>query len=222
VRLQREFRVRDIMLASQNYELVAPPQPARFLERDALAVDLRSRTRGADGWSCSLTIDVKTGVILRCVERDGSGDMVAEMVYDRIDFTPDLSSYDVASFDFVNRVGAGSVLSQPDFSVFRPSWLPPGFVFATQVVTMMEAAQRAVVELIYTDGIQEIAVFENRSLDHSPWDGPPGTREPYEVRLLSFGTVAMADFVIDDVDIHIESKIDPSLMATVIESLTSD
>jgi hypothetical protein len=83
----------------------------------------------------------------------------------------------------------------------------------------MKAAQRVVVELIYTDGIQEIAIFQNRSLDHSPYNGPPGASEPYEVRLLSFGNVSMADLVIKDVDIHIESKIDAALLATVIESL---
>ena len=92
-------------------------------------------------------------------------------------------------------------------------------MFATQVVTEMKAAQRVVVELIYTDGIQEIAIFQNRSLDHSPYNGPPGTSEPYEVRLLSFGNVAMADLVIKDIDIHVESKIDAASLATVIESL---
>src|SRR5262252_6254037 len=113
------------MLASGNYQLVAEPQQTQFLGRNALVIDVKSKYGGGDGWSCSLTVDGQTGFVVRCTERDATGATVAEMAYDRIDFAPDLSSYDLDSFDYVARVGADH-LAEPDFPLFRPTWLPPG------------------------------------------------------------------------------------------------
>jgi outer membrane lipoprotein-sorting protein len=221
VRLERDFRVRDVQLAISNYEIDGELKRRQFLGREVYSFTLRSKHGGDDSRFYDLTIDLQTGFIVRSVERDASGTNIAEMVYEHVDFHPDLSSYDLDSFDHVGRVGSEPAAVQPDFSVLRPRWLPPGFVLAAEITTEMKTVHRVVMELVYTDGIQEIAIFENRSLNHAPFRGPAGTAEPYEVRLLSFGNVALADFVIDDIDVHIESKIEPGSLTTVIESLAN-
>ncbi|MFO0982266.1 MAG: hypothetical protein U1E76_11110 [Planctomycetota bacterium] len=222
--LERDLRVRDLRLAGENYWVEVDASDAWFLGRKArrLTVADKFRAHGtADRPSYELTVDLETGFIVRSIEKNADGEMVSEMAYESIDWRPDLSGIDVASFDYVGRLQPGGKAGDPDCAVFVPTWLPPGFVSVGEVISEVDAHGQKVkvLEIVYSDGIQEIAVFENRSLERTTLDRSPGRQEPYEVRVDYLGSLALSEFSIGQTFLHIESKIAPQDLATVIESL---
>lgn len=224
IRLERDFRIRDVDLAKANYQVDVAPETVTFLGRPARVVSVRDRFQqhgSGDRPSYSLTVDLETGFIVQSTEKNAEGAVVGEMAYMSIDFHPDLTPYNVTTFDFEGRVQPGSTRSDPGCVVFEPSWLPPGFVRAGEVLTEVGAGalRMKVLQVIYTDGIEHIALFENQPLEKPPWDHSPGRDEPYEVRINYFGSVALSDFIIGDTALHVESKVAPADLATVIESL---
>ena len=164
----RDFKVRDLAAFLENYSVYDLGQSVEFLGRTAWEFEIRTNQLKHPGHLGSpvhyrLTLDVDTGLLLRSVELDESGQVYARLEYESFELDPDLSG---VTFHQLSNQEAPATLgpeleAQMGFEVTVPDALPAGYVLS-EVSTIVDQSGGAWVKLTYTDGVEPLFYVQSR------------------------------------------------------------
>ena len=150
----RDFRIRDLKRVLSSYTVLGYGQPTSFLGRDAWRIGL---VRQGKGNSYDLTVDIETGLLLACYERDTEGNEICSMVYETLDLDPDLLG---VQWHVPNNAEQLVDLADPDsveatlgFTPLVPTKAPAGYGFV-EAARVVDPFGRAWMKATYTDGVE--------------------------------------------------------------------
>jgi hypothetical protein len=154
----RDFMVRDLELFLENYELTGMPVATTVAGRSCVQFGCQrgSGAQTAQGGVFTVSVDAETGFVLAYEERDVSGQLVASMQYDTVDFAPNLEGlvFKTVPPDQVLNL-AGNPADQLGFQPYQPKQVPQGYEFSLARV-LSEGPQRHWACFEYTDGVEKL------------------------------------------------------------------
>lgn len=165
----REFRLRGLGLALQNYQFNELQGTFDVAGHDCRRVDIL-RNSPLDGRLGHYVVDIEpvTGFVLAWTELDANAQPLVQMTYESISFQPDLSSIMLSSGAFAaNSLDLTTSLDGiVDFEVLVPDVYPTGFELAQAVTFSVPASFTATgdsflsggdwVRFTATDGIEPL------------------------------------------------------------------
>ena len=165
----RDFAVRDLDLLFGNFTSTDTGTKTLVAGRECATLSIE-RTRNPDR-RYEVAIDLRTGLVLRALERRLNGEQVSLMEFESLDLSADFSG--VAWHQPVNQERVYPSLSElpPEvaFAPLEPKVLPPDHEL-TEVATVVDAEQRVWVKQTYSDGIDSVFFLHGGS--NQPATGP--------------------------------------------------
>jgi hypothetical protein len=189
----RDFGVRDLDLFAANYSLVDTAQATQVAGVACQRVLVAKRV--APERRYVLDVDAVTGLVLSTREELLDGTLVSSVVYESIDFTPDLTqvSWNVpvnSEEDLVQ--GSPEALVSLGFQPRTPKVLPSGWQQIGLAKLVDPTNGQVWARVTYSDGVEHIffTVAKGDGPSHQLKNPPPGTppSHPERVRKMSVGT----------------------------------
>ena len=155
----RDFLVRDLPTFLDNYKLRSWGRSVLVAGRDCYELDV-IRKDGSSRWEVAM--DAATGIVLSYYEYDGQDRLYSSMVYESVDFDPDLTG---VTFHQANNIeldlkGAQDPVSILGFDPLLPKLLPDS-AFRFVSATALDNGNGGVwAKLEYTDGVQTILYLD--------------------------------------------------------------
>ncbi len=207
----RDLRIRDLELFLQNYTVEVLPAMPLVAGVECVEIDVHPRLpRGAQ---YRMAIDTRTGLVMRAVERDANGQVIASSAFE--EFTPNPGP-SAAQF-FVERYPgtplAGAPLP-PGFVPAAPQILPEGYREITS--DLLEVAGDHYVRRVYGDGLENLFFLQRREPPSS--SGQSAESATYRVRLAQLGAWRVAELVQTRGSLFVLAKVSE---AEVLEFLRS-
>ena len=185
----RDLRVRDVDLFVANYTVRVLPEPA--VVAGVECVEIEAIPRVGPRRSYTLAVEAQSGLVLRALERDASGAIVAATTYLEFSRTPTLDGVEF----FAERY-AGTPLAQAelpaDFAPARPQILPEGYREVSSEVVELEA--QTYVRRVYGDGLENLFFLERHD-PRVPLDASAPEPATLTVRIAELGSFQVAEVV---------------------------
>ncbi len=189
----RDFGVRDLDLFAANYSLVDTGQATQVAGVACERVEIARRVSPERKYV--LDVDTTTGLVLSSREELLDGTLVTLVVYESIDYTPDLAG--VAWNTPVNNEqelvqGSPEALVSLGFNPRAPKVLPDGWQQIGLAKIVDSTNGQVWARLTYSDGVEHVffAVAKGDRPSHKLKNPPPGTppSQPDSVRKMAIGT----------------------------------
>lgn len=157
----RDLRVRDVELFLANYAVNVVAEPAVVADVECLEIEVTARF--GPHRSYRLAVDTSTGLILRSLERDASGAVVATTTFLELSLTPPGQKAEFDAEFYAERY-PGTPLADATlpagFVPARPQILPEGYREVSSDVLELEG--QTYVRRVYGDGFENLFFLERR------------------------------------------------------------
>ncbi|MFT5050614.1 MAG: hypothetical protein ACI8QZ_002016 [Chlamydiales bacterium] len=200
----RDFRITDRHLVLQNYTIAHESNADTVAGVSCLRLRFERQDSPLGGYY-RVWVEPETGLTLRWEQVDRNGVLLGEMEFESIDFTPDLSNFQLIRRNFDGRTIDlnGDLVAQVGFDVLTPSLLPSGYRIESGRV-VADGQGNDWFKRVYTDGVSRMALLHRKpeeDLDHShgghlgtvqsmpvgPWNLVTGTLKGW--RLIIMGQI---------------------------------
>jgi len=211
----RDFRVTDRQLLRQNYSIAHLSDSETVAGVPCLLLRVE-RLSNPLGTYFRVWIEPDSGLVLRWEHRDRNAVLLGEMVFESVDFTPDLSNFILRRGNFDGRSIDidGNIAAQVGFEVLTPEMLPAGFRLESgRVVTDSMGANWF--RRIYTDGVSRMAILHRKpesDIDNSH-GGHLGTVQSMQVGQWNVVTGRLAGW-----SLIVMGQLDPDELYQTIQS----
>ena len=172
----RDFLVRDLDTFIDNYKLRSWGRTITVAGRDCYELDV-TRKDGSSRWEVAM--DIATGIVLSYREYDGQDRIYSSMVYESVNFNPDLTgvTFHQKSNVELDVMGAQNPAALLGFDPLIPKLLPDS-AFRFVGATGLDDGNGGIwAKLEYTDGVQTI-LYLDCGLALTPLQGPTGVLAP--------------------------------------------
>ncbi|MFT4709075.1 MAG: negative regulator of sigma E activity [Planctomycetota bacterium] len=155
----RDFLVRDLLTFLDNYELRSWGRQLTVAGRDCYLLDV-TRKDGSSSWEVAM--DIATGIVLSYHEYDGQGRLYSSMVYESVDFNPDLTgvTFHQGSNIELDLMGAQDPVVLLGFDPLIPKLLPDSAFRFVSATGLDDGNGGIWAKLEYTDGVQTILYLD--------------------------------------------------------------
>jgi hypothetical protein len=185
----RDLRVRDVDLFVANYAVRVLPEPA--VVAGVECVEIEAIPRAGQRRSYTLAVEARSGLVLRALERDVSGAIVAATTFLEFSRTPALDGV-----EFYAERYPGTPLAQAelpaDFAPARPQILPEGYREVSSEVVELEG--QTYVRRVYGDGLENVFFLERHD-PRQPLDASAPEPATLTVRIAVLGSFRIAEVV---------------------------
>lgn len=155
----RDFLVRDLTTFLDNYKLRSWGRSVTVAGRDCYQLDV-TRKDGSSRWEVAM--DVATGIVLSYYEYDGQDRLYSSMVYESVDFDPDLTgvTFHQASSVELDLKSAHDPAAVLGFDPLIPKLLPDSAFRFVSATALDDGNGGVWAKLEYTDGVQTILYLD--------------------------------------------------------------
>ncbi len=172
----RDLRVRDLELFLGNYAVTVVDEPAFVAGVECVEIEVTPRADPRRSYR--LAVDPRTGLVLRTIERDATGVVVASTTFLEFTRTPSLEGVEFHAELYAGTPLEGAELPK-GFAPARPQILPRGYREVSSEV--VELAGDTYVRRVYGDGLENVfflqreepAVAVDAAADPVAADGMP-------------------------------------------------
>ncbi len=183
----RDLRVRDVDLFLANYAVNVVAEPVVVAGVECLEIEVTPRF--GPRRSYRLAVDTSTGLILRSLERDATGAVVATATFLEFTLTPEEQDVEFYAERYPGTPLADATLP-PGFVPARPQILPEGYREVSSDVVELEG--QTYVRRVYGDGFENLFFLERREPGpEATWVG--GNPPTVTVRIAEVGSFRVAE-----------------------------
>lgn len=156
----RDFLVRDLASFLENYKLQSWGKSVAIAGRTCIELEI-ARKDGSSRWEVAM--DVETGLVLSYKEYDRNEHLYSSMVYESVDFAPDVSgvTFHQLGNNELSLAGAVDPTALLGFAPLTPKLLPnSGFHFLA-AYRIQDQDGKVWAKLEYTDGVQTVLFLDS-------------------------------------------------------------
>ena len=220
----RGFQITDpeLFLLNYNYTILGMNMPC--IGRKATVAHVVPKMQ--DRPNFFVWIDQTTGLVLKYVEETLAMSPTSILEVETLNLNPDFSMVTLHQRDLsVESIDLISANKQFGFPVFKPRYLPSGFVLSeVSKVTIPRQLDDDIVtfRLTYHDGIQELSLFQYHRLDIPVGTIPPAVVSNVRINFATKAGLMTTHFRQGFTEFLLRaSQLDQNELATVIQSLTT-
>lgn len=187
----RDLRVRNWELFQQNYSVRVEQDAPVVAGVECVEIEITPRDGSARSYR--LAVEADSGLVLRALERDESGAIVAATMFLEFTRQPVLDGVAFHVERYPGTPLAQAALS-PGFTPARPQVLPAGYREVSS--ELVEVAGDTYARRVYGDGLENVFFLERRGAPGSqtaPLSASAGTPENVTVRLAQLGSFRVAE-----------------------------